>query len=398
MSQFSSLRTVRSRALIAAVAATMVVGLVGCTSSDGGGGEGGGGEAVEYVVGFPALLSGPAAFAGVPIADGAKLAVKEINESGYLGEGSTIDLKIDDIKGDPAQAIALFNQYAADGASGILCCGLSSEAGALAPVITDAQTPAIVTSAILAGLADPPYIYRPVILPSQEGGMYDQFIDTVVPAEGIETAVIVVTADNDGMVGDSKVWAAALERNGVEIVKTIETSGADTNFTQAATEIEALDPDAVIGSTLGTPSALLAKSMRERGYDKPFLTTYGVDSEALFTTSGGGLEGTIFMSPFHAGFSTNETATAFVEAYEAEYDAVPDMYGAQGYTAMWLMAMGIKAAGSADPEDVATALEGITEQDSVYGPLMYEGGQASLDGPGVYLVWQADGILKEWND
>jgi branched-chain amino acid transport system substrate-binding protein len=396
MSPFTT-RASRTRMAVMAVAALLTAGLAGCTSSGGGAEPTGGAAGVTYVVGFPALLSGPAAFAGMPIADGAKLAVKEINESGFLGEGSTIDLKIDDIKGDPAQAIALFNQYAADGASGILCCGLSSEAGALAPVITAAKTPAIVTSAILAGLADPPYIYRPVILPSQKGGMYDQFVDAIVPGEKIKTAVIVVTADNDGMVGDSKVWAAALERNGVDIVKTIETSAADTNYTQAATEIEALNPDAVIGATLGTPSALLAKSMRERGYDKPFLTTYGVDSEALFATSGGGLQGTIFMSPFHAGFSSSDIAKKFVDAYTAEYGSAPDMYGAQGYTAMWLMAQGIKNAGSADPAAVATALEGITEQDSVYGPLVYEGGQATLDGPGVYLVWQADGTLQEWN-
>ncbi|GAA1854223.1 ABC transporter substrate-binding protein [Microbacterium koreense] len=396
MFQFTTTRRMRRRGLVAVVAAASLVALAGCASDDQPSGEGS--EAVEYVVGFPAILSGPAAFAGVPIADGAKLAVKEINESGFLGEGSTIDLKIDDIKGDPAQAIALFNQYAADGASGILCCGLSSEAGALAPVITDKSTPAVVTSAILAGLADPPYIYRSVILPSEPGGMYDQFVDAIVPGEDIKTAVVVVTADNDGMVGDAKVWTEALERNGVEILKTIETSAADTNYTQAATEIEALNPDAVIGSTLGTPSALLAKSMRERGYDQPFLTSYGVDSEELFTTSGGGLEGTIFMSPFHAGFNTNEEAVTFVEAYEAEYGEIPDMYGAQGYTAMWLLAQGLKAAGDPDPQKVAETLEGITSQDSVYGPLTYSGGQASLDGPGVYLVWQADGTLEEWND
>lgn len=385
----------RTRVAIAAIVAAAMVGLAGCASDEQPAEEG---AATEYIVGFPAILSGPAAFAGVPIADGAKLAAKEINESGFLGEGSKIDLRIDDIKGDPAQAIAIFNQYAADGASGILCCGLSSEAGALAPVIEDAQTPAIVTSAILAGLANPPYVYRPVILPAEEGGMYDQFVDAIVPGEDIETAVVVVTADNDGMVGDAKVWASALERNGVEIIKTIETSAADTNYTQAATEIEALDPDAVIGSTLGTPTALLAKSMRERGYDKPLLTTYGVDSEELFTTSGGGLEGTIFMSPFHSGFNTNDMAVSFVESYEAEYGEVPDMYGAQGYTAMWLLAEGIKAAGSSDPQKVAEALEKITEQDSVYGPLVYSAGQASLDAPGLYLEWAGDGTLVEWNN
>ncbi len=169
MSQTAKTRHVRARAAIAVITAASLFGLAGCASGDSSGE--GGEEAVTYVVGFPALLSGPAAFAGVPIADGAKLAVKEINESGYLGEGSTIDLKIDDIKGDPAQAIALFNQYAADGASGILCCGLSSEAGALAPVITEQE------DARDRHLGDPrrsrrPAVHLPPGHPARAGGWH----------------------------------------------------------------------------------------------------------------------------------------------------------------------------------------------------------------------------------
>lgn len=379
----------RARALVAAATTAALVVLSGCTSSDAGGDD-------SYLVGFPALSTGPAAFAGVPITEGAELAAKEINESGFLGEGATIDLKIDDIKGDPAQAISLYRQYVADGASGVLCCGLSSEAGALAPMIEQSKVPAVVTSAILAGLAKPPYLYRPVVLPAEPGGMYDQFIDTVVPAEGIETAVLVVTGDNDGMVGDAEVWEAALERNGVRVVKTINTASADTNFTQAATEVASLNPDAVVQSMLGTPSALMARALRERDFDKRILTSYGIDSKELFDASGGGLAGTLFAVPFHAGFTDNEAATTFVEAYQEEYDAEPDMYGAQGYTAMWLMATAIKEAGSKDPEKVAEALASITEQDSVYGPLTYADGQATLNAPGSYLEWTADGTLAEW--
>lgn len=379
----------RFRTVAATIAASALVALSGCSSA-------GAGANTEYLVGFPALMSGPAAFAGVPITEGAKLAVKEINDSDYLGGGKKINLKIDDIKGDPAQAIALYRQYVADGASGVLCCGLSSEAGALAPMIKQSKVPAIVSSAILAGLADPPYVYRPVILPAESGGIYDQFVDTVVPAERIKTAALVVTADNDGMVGDAKVWKAALERNGVHVVQTINTAAADTNYTQAATEIQSLNPDTVVASMLGTPAALLAKSLRERGYDKRILTSYGVDSAELFKSSGGGLAGTLFAVPFQAGFTHNDLATKFVASYKAEYGKNPDMYGAQGYTAMWLMATAIKQAGDKDPAKVAEALKAITSQDTVYGELKYQNGQASLNAPGAYLEWNKDGALVEW--
>ncbi len=370
----------------------MVV-LSGCGSSGDNASEG---DGTTYLVGFPALTSGPAAFAGVPITQGAELAAKEINESGYLGEGSTVDLEIQDVKTDPAQAIALYKQFAADGASGVLCCGLSAEAGALAPVITQDKVPGIVTSAILEGITDPPHLFRPHILPSDDGGIYDQFIDAVIPAEDIESVVIVVNGDNDAMVADGEVWEAGIERNGAEVVKVVSTNSTDTSFTGPATEIAALDPDAVVLSTLGTPSALMARALRERGYDKRLLSSYGVDSKELFETSAGGPAGTLFAVPFQAGFTTNDLAETFTEAYREEYDAEPDIYAAQGYTSMWFLAMGIKEAGSADPEDVGAALAGITTQDSVYGEITYVDGQATLAEPGVYLEWNEDGELAEW--
>ena len=125
---FTNRRGMR-RILVAGVATLVAVAAVGCSSDEGSG------DGSTYLVGFPALTSGPAALAGVPIVEGAQLAVKEINETGFLGEGAEIELKHSDIKSDPAQAIALYRQYVADGASAVLCCGLSSEAGALAPVI-----------------------------------------------------------------------------------------------------------------------------------------------------------------------------------------------------------------------------------------------------------------------
>lgn len=382
-------RRPRGRTVAASVVATLAVAVSGCTSDASADGD-------SYLVGFPALLTGPAAFAGVPITQGAELAAEEINESGFLGEGTTVDLEMEDVKSDPAQGIALYKQFAADGASGVLCCGLSAEAGALAPVMTQDQVPGIVTSAILDDIAEPPHLFRPHILPSAEGGIYDQFIDTVVPAEDIETAVIVVNGDNDAMVADGEVWKDGLERNGAEVVKTVSTNSTDTNFTGPATEIASIDPDAVVLSTLGTPSALMARALRERGYDKRLMSSYGVDSAELFDTSAKGLAGTLFAVPFHAEFSSNETATGFIEAYREKYDEEPDIYAAQGYTSMWFLAMGIKDSGTGDPVDVGSALSDIDTQDSVYGEITYVDGQATLAEPGSYLEWTEDGDLVEW--
>lgn len=372
---------------VAALAACVI--LTGCSGSDD--------ETSVYKVGFPALLTGPASFAGVPLSRGAELAVDEINKQEFLGEGQRVELKIDDIKNDPAVAIGLYRQYVTDGMSGVLCCG-AAETAALAPLIKKSTVPAVITSANREDAVGVPHVFSTVLLPSAEGGMYDSFVDSMVKAEGYKTAVLVVNSDSDAMTKDGEVWAAALERNGVKIVEKVSIAMADTNYVGPATKVASQKPDVVVSSMLGGSTAQLARSLRERGYDSRILTSYGASGSTLFETAGAAMEGVAFTTPFAATHPRNELAKSFVAAYEKKYDQLPDLFAAQGYTAMWLMAEGLKAAGDTDPEAVKKALAGVTSMDSVYGDIKVVKGQAASDDPGVFLEWKADGTLVEMSD
>jgi branched-chain amino acid transport system substrate-binding protein len=88
-------------------------------------------------------------------------------------------------------------------------------------------------------------------------------------------------------------------------------------------------------------------------------------------------------------------AEGFVAAYTDEFDQAPDLFAAQGYTAMWMMAQALKEAGDTDPKAVAEALAELDSLDSVYGPITFEDGQARSDDPGTYLEWTAEGTLVE---
>ncbi|MCR1781355.1 ABC transporter substrate-binding protein [Nocardioides carbamazepini] len=382
-------RAVRTAGALTVLAVAGTV-LAGCSSSDEEGG------ATTYLVGAPIVQSGPGAFAGKPVAQGIELAVAEINDSDFLGDGSEIELEIVDTAGDPGKAIAAYRQLEADDASAVLCCTLGGEAGALSPLLRESTVPGVVTVSILDDLADPPYLFRPFEVPSAPGGMYDQFLDTVLPAGDFADAVMVVNDDNDAMVQDAAVYEAGLERNGVGLAKTIRVGTAETSFTGVATEIASIDPDVVVASTIGSSTANLAKALRSRGYDKPIVSNVGADSRAAYDASGGDLAGTIFPTPFSAAFTVNDEGAEFAAAYEEEYGEAPDMFAAQGYTAMWLVATAIRDAGSGDPAEVAEALAAVEEQVSVYGTLSYTDGQAEAEEPGQYLVWGADGSLTPW--
>ncbi|TQJ29941.1 amino acid/amide ABC transporter substrate-binding protein (HAAT family) [Microbacterium sp. SLBN-146] len=376
-------RTSTRRLSVAAIVATVVV-LAACAPGDGNEDADG---ATVYSVVAPLVQSGPGAFAGIPVTQGIELAIAEVNASDFLGDGATIEMEFVDTAGDPAKAIAAYREAEASGAAGVLCCTLGGEAGALQPLLSESTLPGVVTVSILDGLADPPHLFRPFEVPSAPGGTYDEFLDAVFGAGAYSSAVMVVNNDNDAMVQDSSIYAEGLARNGVELRETVEVPVVETSYVGPATQIIALDPDVVVASTIGSSTANLAKALRERGFDRPIVSNVGADSRAAFDASAGAMAGTIFPTPFHADYPVNDRGAAFAAAYEDEYGTAPDMFAAQGYTAAWLLATAIRDAGTGDPAAVGEALSAIGEQESVYGRIIYVGGQAEVEETALHLVW-----------
>ncbi|MDW3214718.1 MAG: ABC transporter substrate-binding protein [Ilumatobacteraceae bacterium] len=347
----------------------------------------------EYTIGFEALTSGPAAFAGVPLANGANLAVKIINEEGLLGEGVTLRMDEEDAGGDAAKAIGIVEGFLSDDVSAVLCCALSSVAGSVKPILANAQTAGVVTSAILPGLNEPPYMYRPVLLLGDPA--YKEMIDGLNSDGSMSTGVIVVTADNDGMTNEGVIWADAFSGAGIEVLETVDTATGDTDFSGPATQIIDENPDVVALSMLGQEATLLAKALRDRGYEGRLVTTYGISNAANYEIGGDTLDGIIFPIAFTPQMTTPE-AVAFTEAYEAEHGEVPDVFAAQGYTAVLVAAEGLRLAGTGDSEAVAQAMAGITEMTTPYGQIVFEDGQASLASPTTFMQWNADGSQTIW--
>ena len=149
-----------------------------------------------YTFGFTAITSGAVAFAGVPHLNGLELAEREINASGFLGEGVTVEFLVEDAGGDQPTAIAINDAYIAnDDVLGIVCCALSSVAGAIQPNIVAAGLPWVDHAAISPTITDPDNAFRsfPLSQPSTTA-----IATAAIAALGPANAAVVVTADNDG--------------------------------------------------------------------------------------------------------------------------------------------------------------------------------------------------------
>jgi len=375
----------------AAAGALLLAGCAGTTPDTGSTGSG-----AVLKVGMIDPLTGSVAWAGVPISQGAQTAVKEINASGILG-GSTIQLTVTDSEGDPAKAISQFKGFDSDGSIAVICCSISSEAGSFAQLAAQAKLPTVVNGATLAGLAQPPYIYRPLVLPADPGGMYSQVAESVVKNAHVKTAVVVETADNEGNVADAKQWISDLTAHGVNVLQTVDTFQNDTDFTVPVTNIASLDPDLVVFSTQGPKSATMIKGLRDRGFKGLTASSYGVAVPSVWDVGGSSLAGTIFPLPF-SPLGDSDTTKTFVKDYKADWGAAPDLYAAQGYNAMWLIAKGLEAAGAgADREALAQALAGLKQFQLASGNVVdMVDGQAKLADQVIIAQWNADGTQSLW--
>jgi len=347
----------------------------------------------EYTIGFASLTSGPAAFAGVPLSQGANLAVQEANDAGLLGEGVTLKMVEEDAGGDAAKAIGIVEGFLNDDVSAVLCCALSSVAGSVKPILASAETAGIVTSAILPDLPELPYMYRTVLLLGDPA--YTEMVTGLNADGAFSSAVIVVTADNDGMTNEGVFWEEAFGANDISVNETIDTATGDTDFSGPATQIVEENPDIVALSMLGQEATLLAKALRDRGYEGQMVTTYGISNAANYEIGGETLDGIIFPIAFTPQMES-DAAKAFTALYEAEYGEVPDVFAAQGYVAVKFVMEGLAAAGTGDHAAVAAALAEIDMMDSPYGSMSFEGGQADLAGETTFMQWNADGTQSLW--
>lgn len=348
--------------------------------------------ATTYKIGFEALNSGPAAFAGVPLGKGVNLAIDQANANGYLGKGSKIQLLEQDGGGTEAKSISIVQGFLSSGVSGIICCSLA-EAQSVKKITAAAKVPAVADSSITAGLNSPPYMYRPVLLLSTTA--YPEEVRGAKKAYNVKTAIVVTNSDVAAMASDAQVWDKALQTYGIQNLGTLYGTAAQTDFTGLASQIMAKNPDMLVGSMLGGPDTLLIKQLREDGWKGVMVTQYGISDQANYQLGGSALAGVIFDTPF-SPLQKTPAAESFTKLYKSVYHETPSLYSAQGYSAAQMLLEGIKNAKSSTPQKVAQALSQISTMDLPYGQVSFRDGQAYLKGTPLLLQWNADGTQKIW--
>lgn len=171
----------------------------------------------------------------------------------------------------------------------------------------------------------------------------------------------------------AEIFTEAVEAAGKEVVLEQFSPLDTTDFGTYITRLQNSDADALFAVVYGADGIAFVQQAEQFDLTDQFDTVLGFNmvSEPLFETLGDSILG-FFNNVGYDIDADNELNQRFVEAYEEEYGEPPYYVPADTFLAAETLFAGIREAGSADPEDVAEALQDLTF-DSIVGEVTLRG-------------------------
>jgi branched-chain amino acid transport system substrate-binding protein len=359
----------------------------------GGGGAAGAPTRGDVIVYVAVPLSGFQANGGQTVLGGVRLAAEEINRSGGLLGYRVVVRSLDD-ESDSDVAVSQIETIRAALAQGEQVIGVIGH-------LNSGQT--------LAGMEeykDMPFL---VITPtaseqSLTARGYRNFFrvnanDTVqarVAAGFLANTlgakrVAVLHNDTEYGVGLGREIEAALASLGAEVVLTRQVAEGQERYEAEVGAVQQANPDAIFYAGYEIEAPYLRAALVQAGVTQPMLASDGAFLSATIDEAGGAAEG-LYVSAF-----APSPATVVDDQWIKEYQAIdfrnPDTYSVNGYSALMVLAEGVKKANSLDAGEIAAALHGSSVT-SLLGQLNYDD-RGDLTDPTVYIFQVRDNAFVQ---
>ena len=340
--------------LKAAAASLMTVilaaSVAGCGSS----------SSKEIKIGLLNEMTGGNATIGTAAANGAKLAIKEINANGGL-LGKQIKAVVADNKSEPSEAAnAMTKLLTQDKVVAVTGTFSSSNAIAAASVAEANKSPYLV-----AGATNPKvtvdektknvkkYIYRVCFIDPFQGTVAANFAAKDLK---VKKAAMLVDNSSDYSKGLAEFFEAALVKEGGEIVANEAYLQKDTDFKATLTKIKSKGAEVLYVPGYYEEVGKIVKQAREMGITVPIIGADGWDSPKLVEIASAAALNNTYFTNHYSVEDTSPKAQAFVEAYTKEYGQKPEALAVLGYDAVYVLADAIKRANSTDSAKIIEAL------------------------------------------
>lgn len=310
-------------------------------------------------IGGAFALSGGGSELDLPSANGAKLALKEINAAGGV-LGRPVELIIRDSEYKPETTAEIAEQLVQeDKVVGVIGFNDTDSVLAAGPSIHAAGIPFVTVGATSPRL------------PAQIGNMMFLacFGDNVQAAAGAEyaveklgkTAVLLMDNGMDYTILLANYFKVRFTELGGSLILEEEYLDEATDFSAQIARLKALSkqPDFYYIAAMPYNIYAIVKQMREAGILGPIVGGDGYDTPDLLKVAGKAAENVFFTT--HALMDPNggtEGIKKFAAAYRTEYaHEAENAFAALGYDSMNLIVSAIKRAGSTEPQAIKKALE-----------------------------------------
>ncbi len=280
---------------------------------------GAGAAFAQVKVGVVLSTTGPAASLGIPEKNTIDLLPKEIG-------GKSVQYIVLDDASDTTKAVQDAHKLIdEDHVDAIVGSTVTPNSLAMIDVVAQSKTP-MISLAASAKIVEPMDDKRKWVFktPQNDSLMADAIAEHMQKA-GVKTVGFIGFADGYGQswLGEFK---RAASTHGLTVVAEEKYNRTDTSTTGQVLKLVAAHPDAVLIAASGTPAALPAKELKERGYKGKVYQTHGVANNDFLRVCGKDCDGEILPTgpilvadQLPASNPVKQSALAYKTAYEAKY-------------------------------------------------------------------------------
>lgn len=317
------------------------------------------GEVYVYVA---SPLSGFQANGGQTVLGGVNMMAEELNRSGGLRGYRVIVVPMDD-ESDSDVAVLVAEQVKADIAAGRLVLGLighynSGQTLAAMEIYKDLPLVVITPTSSELSITQKGYsnFFRVNANDLVQANVDAQFLTETL---GVKR-VAVVHNDTEYGIGLRDAMVRALAERGAGAAITIQVSEGQEFYDQELPMIQQAGPDAIFYAGYEIEAPYLRFAVIQAGIDVPFLASDGAFLAATIDYAEGTAEG-MYVSGF-APSPQQAVDQAWIKMYQEVESRNPDTYSINGYTALQVLAEGVKNTGSFDATKVSDAIRSISIQ------------------------------------
>ncbi|MFD1881014.1 ABC transporter substrate-binding protein [Paracoccus pacificus] len=305
-------------------------------------------SAEDIKIGLSLGFTGPLESMAPAMQKGAELAVKEVNDSGKLLDGSTVTVvTADNTCADAAAATAAVERLVtADKVNGIvggMCSGetIASLQNVAVPNGMVMISPSA-TSPALSTIEDQGYFFRTSPSDARQG----EVMTDIILEHNIKNVAVTYT-NNDYGKGLADSFDAAFKAKGGNVTITAPHDDGKADYSAEVAALAAAGGDAlVIAGYVDQGGAGVLRGAIDSGAFNTFVFTDGMVAQALETNFGPELTGSFGQNPAAEGPGRDK----FVEmAKAADFDGTA-AFASESYDAAALIMLAMQAAKSSDPK------------------------------------------------